>query len=61
MLGVLNRADMLGDLLVWGSDGFQILEVNALSLLCFDGCEVVAVPERAAAVESVDPFGGADF
>ena len=35
--------------------------VTVVSLLGFDGCEVVAVLVRAAVVEPVDPFGGGDL
>ena len=34
--------------------------VSVVSVFGFDGCEVVAVLERAV-VESVDPFSGGDF
>ena len=35
--------------------------VTEVRVLCLDGCEVVAVLERAAVVEPVDPFGGRDL
>jgi len=37
------------------------LVVSVVSLLWFDGCELVAVFEGSAAVEPVDPFGGGDL
>ena len=35
--------------------------VSVVSSFGLDGCEVVAVLERAAVVEPVDPFGGGDL
>lgn len=35
--------------------------MSVVSVFCFNGCEVVAVLERAAVVEPIDPFGGGDL
>ena len=35
--------------------------VTVVRLFCFGWCEVVAVFERAAVVEPVDPFGGGEL
>ena len=35
--------------------------VSVVSLLGVDGCEIVAVLERATVVEPVDPLGGGDL